>query len=64
MAGAGQSIQITLVAQNSNLSIYLNQHYLTSVSDGSYGSGKIGVFGESVTQPTDAAFNNAKVWTL
>jgi Flp pilus assembly protein TadG len=64
MAGAGQSIQITLVAQNSTLSIYLNQHYLTSVSDGSYSSGKIGVFGESVTQPTDAAFNNAKVWTL
>jgi Flp pilus assembly protein TadG len=64
MASAGQSIQITLVAQNSNLSIYLNQHFLASVSDGSYGSGKIGVFGESVTQPTDAAFSNAKVWTL
>jgi len=64
MASAGQSIQITLVAQNSSLSIYLNQHYLTSVSDGSYSAGKIGVFGESVTQPTNAAFSNAKVWTL
>lgn len=64
MNGTGQTIQITLIAQNSNLSFYLNQHYLDSASDGSYTSGKLGVFGESVTHPTDVAFTNAKVWTL
>lgn len=62
--GPGQSLQLTLVAQNSNLAFYLNQHYLDGVSDGSYISGKIGVFGESATQPTDVAFTNARVWAL
>jgi hypothetical protein len=64
IAGPGQSIQLTLVAQSSNLAFYLNQHYLDGVSDGLYSSGKIGVFGESATQPTDVAFTNAKIWAL
>jgi hypothetical protein len=64
ITGPGQSIQLTLVAQSSNLAFYLNQHYLDGVSDGSYISGKIGVFGESATQATDVAFSNARVWAL
>ncbi|HEY1350449.1 MAG TPA: DnaJ C-terminal domain-containing protein [Ktedonobacteraceae bacterium] len=64
LAGPGQSIQLTLVARNSNLAFYVNQHYLDGVSDGTYSSGKIGVFGESATRPTDVAFTSARVWAL
>jgi hypothetical protein len=64
LAGQGQSIQLTLVARNSNLAFYVNQHYLDGVSDGTYISGKIGVFGESAAQPTDVAFTSARVWAL
>lgn len=64
MKPVGQSNEITLVAQGTSLVFYLNQQYLASTADGTYSAGKIGVFGESSTQPTDTAFSNAKVWTL
>src|SRR5579883_66936 len=64
MKPVGQSNEITLIAQGTSLLFYLNQQYLDSTADATYSSGKIGVFGESSTQPTDVAFSNAKVWTL
>lgn len=60
----GQSNEITLVAQGSRLTFYINGHYLNSATDSTYSSGKIGVFGESATQVTDVVFSGAKVWTL
>ncbi len=59
---SGHSNQITVVAQGSNLYFYVNQKYLASLSDGTYTVGKIGVFGDSHTQVTDAAFSNIQVW--
>jgi DnaJ-like protein len=61
---AGQSNEITLVAQGSQLSFYINKQYLNSLTDATYTTGTIGVFGESRTQPTDAAFSNIKIWTF
>ncbi len=55
---------LTVVAQNGNLYFFINGQYLNSVSNGTLTSGKIGVFGESNTNSTDVAFNNAKVWQL
>jgi flagellar basal body-associated protein FliL len=53
---------IAVVAKGSTLYFYINGLYLNNVSDGTFASGKIGVFGESSTSPTDVAFANAKVW--
>jgi hypothetical protein len=64
MKSGSQANQITLVARGSNLYFYINQQYLASTIDGTYRSGKIGVFGDSFTQATDVAFSNVKVWTL
>jgi len=64
MKPAGQSNTVTLVAQNGNLSFYLNQQYLNSKTDTIYSAGKIGVFAESAPRATDVAFSNAQVWTL
>lgn len=61
---AGQSNEITLIAQGNQLTIYINKQYLDSIDDATYSTGAIGVFGESQNQPTDVAFSNIKVWTL
>lgn len=64
MLPVGQRNEITLVAQGSQLTFYLNKQYLSSITNTTYNTGMIGVFGESQNQPTDAAFSNVKVWTL
>ncbi len=62
--GLNQTNTITVVAQGGNLYFYVNGQYLNSVSNNTFTSGKIGVFGESSTGSTDVAFANAKVWQL
>src|SRR5713226_3723991 len=62
--GTGQANIITLVARGNNLYFYINSQFVDSASDGTFTSGKIGVFGEDGTNPTDAAFANAQVWQL
>lgn len=61
---AGQNNEITLLARGSSLSFYINRQYLTSITDSTYSTGMIGLFGESKTQATNVAFSNVKVWTL
>lgn len=63
-AGLNQNNTLTLVAQGNNLYFYANNQFIDSVSDGTFTSGKIGVFGEDATNPTDVAFTNAQVWQL
>ena len=62
--GLNQNNTLTLVAQGNNLYFYANNRFIDSVSDGTFTSGKIGVFGEDATNPTDVAFTNAQVWQL
>ena len=62
--GLNQTNTIALVAQGSNLYFYVNGQYLDSTSDNTLPSGKVGVFGEDATNPTDVAFTNAEVWQL
>ena len=45
-------------------SISMNQQYIASVSDSSYGSGEIGLFADDHTNPTEVAFSNLQVWKL
>ena len=62
--GPNQPNILALVAQGNNLYFYANGQYIDSASDSTFTSGKIGVFGEDATNPTDAAFTNAQVWQL
>jgi hypothetical protein len=62
--GQNQTNTITVVARGANIYFFINSQYLDGVSNGMFSSGKIGVFGESNTNPTDVAFSNAQVWQL
>jgi hypothetical protein len=62
--GLNQMNTITVVAQGGSLYFFINGQYLNSASNNMFPSGKIGVFGESNTNPTDVAFSNAEVWTI
>jgi DnaJ C terminal domain len=62
--GPNQSNTVTVVARSGSIYFYVNGQYLDGVSNNRLLSGKIGVFGESSTNPTDVAFSNAEVWRL
>src|SRR6266702_4785007 len=62
--GAKQANQIAVVARGSNIYMYVNQQYLTSLTDSTYSSGSIAVFAEDHTNSTEVAFSNAQVWNL
>jgi hypothetical protein len=62
--GAGQSNTLTIIARGSNFYLYINQQFVGTASDGSYGTGEIGIFASDTSSNTDVAFSNVKVWTL
>jgi hypothetical protein len=62
--GVGQTNLVTVIAKGSNIYLYINKHYVGSVSDTSYTGGKIGIFGSNSSNATDVAFNNVQVWPL
>ncbi len=55
---------IAVVARNETIDLYLNQQFLTSVTDSTYNQGQIGVTADDATTPTDVIFTHAKVWKL
>jgi hypothetical protein len=63
MTGLNQTNVIAAVAQGSTLSIYVNKQKIASASDSTFSHGQIALFADSNSHPTEAAFNNAKVWT-
>jgi len=60
--GLNQTNLLTVIAQGSNIYMYINKQYVASLSDKTYSSGKIGVFVGDETNATDVAFNNAQLW--
>lgn len=61
---AGHSNLLAVVARGSNMYLYINKQYVSTVSDDTYKSGQIGVFAEDHTNPTDVAFSNVQIWKL
>jgi len=53
---------LAVVAQNAQLTLYINQQKVATINDTSYASGKIAVVASSLSNPTQAAFTNAIVW--
>ena len=62
--GLNHPNKIAVIANESNLSFYVDQQFLVSIKDTTYQSGSIGVFADAQTNPTEVAFSSAKVWTL
>ncbi len=62
--GLNQTNLIAVVAQGSNIALYINHQLLGNVTDSTYSHGPVGLFAVVYTQPTEVAFSNAKVWNL
>ena len=64
---AGQNI-IAVVASESNFTLYLNHKQLDSVSDGTDGSGPIGLIAGSTNNnsntTTEVTYRDVRIWTL
>jgi hypothetical protein len=55
---------LTIVARGDNIFMYVNKQFVTSVTDGTYTAGQIGIFASDDTVASDVAFTNAEVWKL
>jgi len=66
--GVGQANVIAVVANGTNLDLYVNGVHLANISnDKSSSGGQIGLIVSSQVSsstPAEAAFNDAKLWTL
>ncbi len=55
---------VTVIAQGSQYTLYINNQYILTVTDATTSQGAIGVGVSDLVNATDVAFSNAKVWTL
>lgn len=62
--GLNQSNLIAVVANGSNIYLYVNDQHIDSISDSTFSQGEIGVAAFSTGNQTEVVFSNAKVWTL
>ncbi|GCE13939.1 family 16 glycoside hydrolase [Tengunoibacter tsumagoiensis] len=60
----GKKLTLTIIAQGSNIYLYINKQLVGSVNDTTYSTGKIGFFASDTTNPTEMAFSNLRVWKL
>ena len=62
--GLNQSNLLCIIAQGKHIALYINKHYVASVIDTSATTGAIGLFARSLSDTTDVAFSNLKLWRL
>jgi hypothetical protein len=63
--GLNQPNLVEVLANGSNLYLYVNQKFLAQVHDNTYKSGQIGVFGgDFESRSADVTFTNVKVWRV
>lgn len=63
--GHQQINTLAVVANGSNIDLYVNSAHLTAVSDATYRAGRIGTaVGAPDSEATECLFNNAEVWVL
>jgi hypothetical protein len=60
--GNNQTNVLTVMAMGSELSVYINQQFVTTVTDATYQSGYIGVFADSDAAGAAIQLRNAQVW--
>lgn len=63
--GLNQVNLLGVLALNDTISLFINKHFVTSVSDDTHSSGAIGLITSNFPRSSiDVAFNNAQVWNL
>lgn len=62
--GLGQSNLLTVIDRSGKIYMFVNKQPIAHVSDSTYSSGQVALYGEGVNNTTDVAFNNAQVWSL
>ena len=63
--GQNQTNQLTLIARDTTLYLYVNQKFVTKVNDTTATSGSVGLFaGNSQGDVSEARFTNAKMWSV
>jgi hypothetical protein len=55
---------VTVIARGSNIYLYINQHYVASMTDTSVACGQIGVMSVDFTKSANIAYSHAEVWTF
>ena len=63
-SGLGQVHTLGLVANGSQVSLYVDQNQIFQVSDTTYNGGQVGVIADYGDSATVVVYNNAKVWQL
>lgn len=62
--GTGTTNTIAVVVRGDQISFYVNQQLVTSVTDSTYTHGQIGVLSQDLGSKTEVVYTNAKVWQL
>lgn len=62
--GLNQTNELMVIAQNQQISIYVNKQSLASVNDTASGTGALGLFAVNFTSSTTVTFSNVQVWRL
>ncbi|MEO8970131.1 MAG: hypothetical protein ABI406_00855 [Ktedonobacteraceae bacterium] len=60
----GQTNILTVIARGSNLYLFVNEQFVTSISDNTFTHGAIGVVAGDLSHPTEVAFTHAEIWQL
>lgn len=61
--GLNQSNLIAVMVQASNIALFVNNQFLSSVTDATYSGGQLGVGSGANSKQTDVVFSDAEVWT-
>jgi hypothetical protein len=59
-----QGNKLAIVAQGTDLDLYINGHFVVHVTDANRASGEIGVIAMPVNTPTEATFSHVELWSL
>ena len=62
--GVGQSNTIAVVANGSNIDLYINGQKVSSTSDSAYSQGSIGLVASAYNNATTVTYQNARIWTI
>jgi hypothetical protein len=61
---SGKKNRLTVIATGTTFYFYLNQQFLRSTTDKTFGEGQIGLIADDYQQATIVDYNNLKVWVL
>lgn len=62
--GLGQSNLLTVIARRGKIYMFVNRQPVAHLSDSTYSSGQVALYGQGSNNSTDVAFNNVEVWSL